>query len=251
VSTHSEESAAVAAGGAALAIAVAAALVPLRNELGSANTALLLVLVVVGAAALGGRVAGVATGISASLAFNFLYTKPYLTLRIHSGRDVLTTGLIVVVGFAVGDLGVARARQSATRRSHLRALHSLESVGSLVSAGAPIDEIWLATEGALIETLGVKHATFQTVDPDAAVSRIQRDGRLDVPQRRYRGDGFALPASGAVLIVETDGVRVGNVLLDPNPEVGVTREQRRTAVAIVDQLAIALRNGGGATLDQR
>jgi hypothetical protein len=44
---------------------------------------------------------------------------------------------------------------------------------------------------------------------------------------------------------------VGNVLLDPNPEVGVTREQRRTAVAIVDQLAIALRNGGGATLDQR
>lgn len=101
------ESVGASAGFAALAIGVAAALVPLRDELGSANAALLLVMIVVAAAAVTGRVGGVVTGVVASLAFNFFYTKPYLTLRIHSGRDVVTTVLIVVLGLAVGELGVA------------------------------------------------------------------------------------------------------------------------------------------------
>ena len=99
------ESVGASAGFAALAIGVAAALVPLRDELGSANAALLLVMIVVAAAAVSGRVGGVVTGVVASLAFNFFYTKPYLTLRIHSGRDVVTTVLIVVLGLAVGELG--------------------------------------------------------------------------------------------------------------------------------------------------
>ena len=151
-----DDSVAVAAGGAALAIAVAAVLVPLRDELGSANMALLLVLVVVAAAAFGGRVAGVATALAASLSFNFLYTKPYLTLRIHSGRDVVTTALILIVGFAVGELGVARSRQSDTRRSHLHSMHSLEEVGALVSARAPSDDVWIAVRRALLQTLGAR-----------------------------------------------------------------------------------------------
>ena len=100
------ESIVAGAGFAALAIGVAAALVPLRDRLGSANAALLLVLVVIAAAAVGGRVAGVASAVTASLAFNFFFTEPYLTLRIHSGRDVVTTALILVVGLAVGQLGV-------------------------------------------------------------------------------------------------------------------------------------------------
>ena len=246
MSNNSEESAAVATGGAGLALAVAAVLVPLRGELGSTNVALLLVLVVVGAAALGGRVAGVVTGLAASLAFNFLYTKPYLTLRIHSGRDVLSTVLIVAVGLAVGELGVARLRQSATRRSHLRSMHSLEAVGALVSAGAPTDEVWLETRRALIETLSLTDATYERGLADQAMPRIERDGRVDLQQRKYRGNGFALPERGVVMVVEASGVQVGTVVLAPNPEIGVTREQRRTAVAIVDQFAIAVANASRA-----
>ena len=60
------ESVGASAGFAALAIGVAAALVPLRDELGSANAALLLVMIVVAAAAVSGRVGGVVTGVVAS-----------------------------------------------------------------------------------------------------------------------------------------------------------------------------------------
>ena len=53
------ESVGASAGFAALAIGVAAALVPLRDELGSANAALLLVMIVVAAAAVTGLAGGV------------------------------------------------------------------------------------------------------------------------------------------------------------------------------------------------
>lgn len=238
------ESASAGAGFAALAIGVAAALVPLRTELGSTNAALLLVLVVVCAASVGGRVAGAATAAAASMAFNFFYTKPYLTLRIHSGKDIITTVLIFAVGLAVGELGVARARQSAVRRSHLRSMRSLESIGALVSGGAAAGQVWSEVRGALVASLGVKGARFEATDAMSAgesMPVIERDGRVDQHDRQYIGDGFALPVGGAVLPVEADGATLGRIVLEPNPKIGVSREQRRTAVAFADQLAIALR----------
>ena len=230
------------AGFAALAIGVAAALVPLRDRLGSANAALLLVLVVIAAAAVGGRVAGVASAVTASLAFNFFFTEPYLTLRIHSGRDVVTTALILVVGLAVGQLGVARSRQSATRRSHLASMRAIERVGELVSGGAPIEQVWEEVRAALVLTLGVRTASFEAGAQPSVLPHIERDGRVDLADRVYLGDGFALPAAGAALDVSAGGVRLGSIVVETDPRVGVTREQRRTAVALADQLAIALRS---------
>lgn len=231
----------VGAGFAGVAILVAAMMVPLRDRVGSANMALVLVLVVIGAAATGGRVAGAITAITASLSFNFFYTKPYMDLRIHAMRDVLTVVLILAVGLAVGELGVARSRQSATRRSHLASMRSLEQVGALVSGGAKADEVWPATREALVTTLRVRGAIFEPLASQTTLPEIERDGRIDVSDKRYRGDGFALPDEGVALPVEAAGVRLGQIVLDPDPEVGVTREQRRTAVALADQLAIALR----------
>ena len=195
VDTDKGDSLAVGAGCAALAIGAAAALVPLRTTLGAANIALIMVLVVVLAAALGGRVGGAVTAVAASIAFNFFHTKPYLTVRIDHPRDMATVLLILAVGVAVGELGVARARQSATRRSHLRSIRSLEEVGALVSAGSPVESVWPAVRDALVTTLGLRRARF-----DAYVHHpipvIERDGRVDVTRRRYVGDGFALARHG-------------------------------------------------------
>lgn len=224
-----------------MAIIVAAVMVPLRDRVGSANMALVLVLVVIGAAAAGGRVAGAIAAVTASLSFNFFYTKPYLNLRVHAMRDVLTVVLILTVGLAVGELGVARSRQSATRRSHLASMRSLEQVGALVSSGARAEEVWPATRDALIALLKVRNAIFEPFPSHSRIPEIERDGRIDVADKRYRGDGFALPDGGVAVPVEAAGTRIGQIVLDPDPEVGVTREQRRAAVALADQFAIALR----------
>jgi K+-sensing histidine kinase KdpD len=238
--TDSGDSLAVGAGFAAVAVGVAAALIPLRTMLGAANVALIMVLVVVIAASLGGRIGGAVTAVAASVAFNFFHTKPYLTVRIEHPQDIATVVLILAVGLAVGELGVARARQSATRRSHLRSIRSLEQVGALVSSGAPVESVWPAVRDALVSTLSLRSARF-----DAYVHHpipvVERDGRVDVTHRRYVGDGFALPDTGAALNVSSDGEFLGQILLVPDATVGVSREQRRAAVAIADQFAIVLK----------
>jgi K+-sensing histidine kinase KdpD len=234
------DSIAIGAGFAALSIGAAAALVPFRSELGQANVALILVLIVVAAAAMGGRVAGAIVAVTASVAFNFFHTKPYLTVRINDARDILTMVLILVVGLSVGELGLARSRQSATRRSHLRSIRSLEDVGALVSAGASADEVWPAVQSALKTTLGVRTVRFD-VGVHHPLPVVERDGRVDVKSKRYFRDGFALPDAGAALNVSADGVFLGQIVLFPDSEVGVSREQRRAAVALADQFAIALR----------
>jgi K+-sensing histidine kinase KdpD len=235
------ESVGLGLGFAGLAVGVAAAMVPLREELGSANPALVMVLVVVAAATVGGRTAGAVCALTASLAFNFFYTKPYLTLRVNSGKDILTIVLILGVGLAVGELGVARSRQSATRRSHLRSIRSLEQVGALVTGGADAETVWPAVRDALVVSLGLSSARFEAGAPTLTLPVMERDGRVDVHEKRYIGDGFALPDLGVLVNVEADGQHLGQIVLEPNPEIGVTREQRRAAVAIADQFAIALR----------
>jgi K+-sensing histidine kinase KdpD len=227
---------------ALLAVVVAAAMVPLRGNLGSANTALIMVLVVVAAASVGGRAAGAITAVSASVAFNFFHTKPYLTVRIDSARDVLTVVLILATGLSVGQLGVARTRQSATRRSHLRAMRSLEEISAMVNAGTSSTRVWPAVRSALIATLGVRAARYETDVVDPTLPVLERDGTMHFADKRYLGAGFALPAGGAALNIDVEGIRLGQVILSPDPTVGVTREQRRAAVAIVDQFALVLRD---------
>lgn len=240
MSTPKSESYGLGAGCAGAAILVAAALVPVRDRLGSANVALVMVLVVVLAAAIGGRVSGAVTAVAAAVAFNFFHTKPYLTLRVDSAREILTIGLILVVGLAVGELGLARDRQSSVRRSHLRSMRALEKVGAEVTAGADADTVWPLVQEAMSATLGVRSTKFEPAGRLTPLPVVERDGRIDDHHKRLIGDGFALPARGASLLVEAQGRMLGQLVVEPDPDVGVTREQRRAAVAIADQFAVAL-----------
>jgi K+-sensing histidine kinase KdpD len=175
------------------------------------------------------------------LAFNFFFTKPYLTLRVNSAKDILTVVLILGVGLAVGELGVARSRQSATRRSHLRSVRALEQVGAQVTAGADADAVWPSVRDALVVSLGLSSARFEAGAPTLDLPVMERDGRVDVRDKRYIGDGFELPALGVMINVEADGRHLGQIVLEPGAGVGVTREQRRAAVALADQFALAVR----------
>jgi K+-sensing histidine kinase KdpD len=71
----------VAAGLDFLAVAVVAALVPLRDQVRNSNLALVLVLVVLAAAVIGGRIAGMAVGVAVAIAFDSFLTRPYQALR--------------------------------------------------------------------------------------------------------------------------------------------------------------------------
>lgn len=104
-------------GGALAAVAVAIALIPLRDEVGLSSVALALVLVVVAAAALGGRVAAAITSAAAALAFNFLHATPLYSFHIAGTADVISSVLMIVVGISVGEVAVRSFRTRADGRS--------------------------------------------------------------------------------------------------------------------------------------
>ena len=222
------------------AVGLAAALVPLRNLLGTTNVALAMVLLVVAAASVGGRLSGSFTAVTSSVVFNLFHTKPYFTLRVQSGKEVLSVALVLVVGLAVGELGVARERQSEVRRSHLRSIRALEEVGAIVSSGAPVTDVWPVVQEAMSTTLSAQSVYFEPDGPLSTCPVVERDGRLEHSQKRLIGDGFALPDVGAAVRVMANGRTLGQLVVKPKADVGVTREQRRAAVAIADQFAIAV-----------
>lgn len=99
-----------AVGGALGSVLVALALIPVRASIGPASVALALVLVVVGAAAFGGRIAAAIASAAAALSFNFVHAAPRYTFHLRNTADVVTSVLMILVGIAVGEVAVRRFR---------------------------------------------------------------------------------------------------------------------------------------------
>jgi two-component system, OmpR family, sensor histidine kinase KdpD len=115
------------AGGGLLAVAgLSAALVPLREDLGRATPALLMVLAVVGAGLAGGVRASVVTAVVAAAAYNLVFIPPYLTLKVTAGEDWVALGVFLAVALAVGLLMTAqvdRRRGAEAREADLARLY--------------------------------------------------------------------------------------------------------------------------------
>ncbi len=226
--------------GALAAIGVAGVLVPLRSTLDNTNVALVLVLVIVAAASFGGRLAGVTTSVAAALSFNFFHTQPYYSLRISDRYDVTTTILLAVVGLAVGEIAVLSHRHEVVADEHATGARHLERVAALVAAGAAQTEVWDAVRAGLVGELGLGACRF---DPGMGLThlhRVERDGRLIEGEKYFTGGGFALPAEGVEVLVERRGLTLGRLVLEPADRRAVSHDQRRVAVALADQLALAL-----------
>ncbi len=225
--------------GAAGAVLVALLLSPFRSDVGGANVALALVLVVIAAAAAGGRRAGLVTAVVAALSFNFLHTRPYLSLRIDGPQDVLTFVLIVVVGAAAGELAhlaASRGRIARARREGIDGLHELAQMVSVHSSSeALIDRasVYLTRE------LHLASCTFHWGD-EPSPPDLDHRGVVDGPMRHAPG-GFELPREGLSLpVADREGKVVGRFVLVPRPRQAVSLVDRRLAVLVADVVGPAL-----------
>lgn len=229
--------------GVVLPLALSCVLVGVRGRLQNANVALVLVVVVVFIAAVGGRMAGAVAATSSALSFNFFHTKPYLRLTIDSADDVETTVLLLMVGLLVGHLAAGRRQARYFARTEIRRIHRM---GGLTARGDDTPIVILAAEEELVDLLGLAGCRFESPASPAVLPRIERSGVLDVRSYRFRPDGFELPEGGVELPVYGRGTLVGRFVLEPKPGVGVSLERRVLAVAIADQVGAALTAGGPA-----
>ena len=126
-------------------LAAAAILLPFRASWSNTNVALLLVVAVVGVAAIGNRVAGGLAAVWAAIWFDFFFTLPYYRFTIRSSADVTTAVLLLLTGLAVSQLA-ARARRlrviAITDAGYLAQIHETASLTqSARSPDAVVDHV--------------------------------------------------------------------------------------------------------------
>jgi K+-sensing histidine kinase KdpD len=221
-------------------IAVAGLLSTVRDRVGVANSVLVLVIFVVGAAALGGRLAGASNAVIAALSFNFFLTVPYHSLTIESSRDIETFVLLFVIGLGVSELTIQRERIRLDANRTRALLEGLLRVSEQVRRGQPVADTWNTAETALVRGLGLLDCRYEPVGESLSpLPEITIDDL--VPRtKRFSGRGWELPLDGASLPVEFGQKRLGRIVLTPGLRRGVSIEERRVALAIAAQLGVAL-----------
>ena len=227
------------------ALAVAALLTPLREtSFGNTNAALVLVVVVAAAASLGGRRAGAVTAIVAALSYNFLLTRPYLSLHVDDATDLTTVVLLLVVGLVVGEFARSRARRLGQLARSTSSMQRLERIARLMVSDLTEDALCTAVTAEIRAELDVAAATWRPTELSGALPVMSETGWVgggDV--LHHHEGGFELPAEGVEMPVSFAGAQLGVIELVPRMGAGVSAEQRRVAVAMADLLASALARG--------
>jgi hypothetical protein len=229
--------------GVPAAVAVGAFLTLFRDVFNSTNAALVLMIVVVAVAALGGRTAGVITALAAVASFDFFHTQPYLSLTIDSRDDVETTVLLLVAGLLVGTIassGRSARRRAGSARSEILRIHR---VAEAAASGQDAAAVIATAQDELRELLHLQESRFEALPyvEDNVYPRLQRNGRIELqPVMHYarsdHGGGFELPRDGVEIPVLARGREIGHFVLVPTEGVGTSIEERVVAIAIADQV---------------
>ena len=231
--------------GVPAAVGVGAFLALFRSIFDATNAALVLMIVVVAVAAIGGRAAGIVTALAAVASFDFFHTKPYLSLAIDSRNDVETALLLLVAAVIVGTIaswGRSAHRRAGTARSEVKRIHR---VAEAAVSGTPAADVIAVAQHELGELLSLHEARFEALPTTdvRVLPRIGRNGAIEGVRDRKFGrltdgaGGFELPEQGVELPVLARGQHIGRFLLSPVHGVAVSLEQRLVAVAIADQVA--------------
>jgi hypothetical protein len=221
-------------------IAVSGILVGFRNQIRSSNAALVLVLVVLAAAILGGRWGGAVSAVVSALCFDFFFTRPYYSLTINHRDDIETTLVLLIVGLAVGELVVRTRRSRRIASASRREVEQIRRVAALGAGGEAAGKLIGILQRELVEALDVREARFERPPFPTVLPRLGH-GSVTIPaQTNGTPQG---PSNEVELPVWGQGREFGRfVLVLPNASTGVSinPDVRALAAALADQLGAAL-----------
>jgi K+-sensing histidine kinase KdpD len=218
-----------------------AVLATVRDDVNATTSVLVLVLWVVGAAAAGDRPAAVLAAVSGGVWFDFFLTEPYLRLAISDSDDVETTVLLVVISLTVSEValwGYRQQAQASRRSGYLEGL--LGAARAVVEGDTPTPAVIDVVARHIDEVLGVDGCRFVPGPVhDARIAVLDHDGVLTRNGRAVDVERVGLPIDEYVAVLVRRGPRtLGHFLLTATDRVTYpTREQRRIAVLLADQVA--------------
>jgi hypothetical protein len=223
-------------------LALSGIMVAFRGEFRSTDAALVLVLAVLAAALIGGRRGGIAAAVVAALSFDFFFTKPYYSFSINSRDDLETTLVLLAVGLVVGELVVQARRSRLLAEASQREVHRVRRVAEVGAGGGAAGRLVDVVRNEVVELLGARGARFERPPFKTALPRIGH-GSVTVPPDESVTGLPTGPRNEIELPVYGHGRAIGRlVLVFPVDMTGVTipPEDRALAVALVDQLGVAL-----------
>jgi K+-sensing histidine kinase KdpD len=218
-----------------------AVLSTMRSQVAAATSVLVLVLWVVGAAATGDRLAGVIAALSAGAWFDFFLTEPYLRFTIADADDIETTVLLIVISLAVTEValwGYRQQRQAASRSGYLDGV--LGAARAVAEGTVPVPAVTDVVARHIRDVLGADSCRYvEGPVHDARVAVLDHDGVLTRNGHAVDVDRTGLPGNEYVVVPVQRGPHVvGHFLLTATSSpVFPTREQRRVAVLLADQVA--------------
>jgi K+-sensing histidine kinase KdpD len=231
--------------GLAVPLALTVILIPFRSSVPNTDAALALILVVVGVAASGHRLAGVLAAVSAAVWFDFFLTMPYQRFSITRSTDIETTVLLLAIGIAVTEIAVWGRRQHASAARRAGYLDGLNTAARAVATGESAAALTGQVCEQLTRLLSLAGCRYQ--DGAAGIgspARLLRDGQIVFAGRTWDIERARLPAGTDIeLLAEAGGLLQGRFLLTPGPQTHPALEQRMVAVALADQAGAALASG--------
>jgi K+-sensing histidine kinase KdpD len=247
------EGVAWAAGAFVASLLIGVFVEPFRETIGLENVVILYLLVVVAAAGIGGRAAGMTAALSAALCYDYFLTSPYHSLVIDSLAQVITVGLLVATGIVVSLGGRARRRSLARVEAHAKAIRLLHRVTETTAAGGAADRV--AANG-LHELLDARRVTILRRSPEGftvtmdigdtqppldleALTHLDREGRIPPGHHRVLDGTMVLPRKGIVLDLVAGERPVGYLVVIPARDVPADRTIRLAVAAMATELAIA------------
>jgi K+-sensing histidine kinase KdpD len=219
-------------------VVAACALLPLRSYVLNTNLALVLVVVVLGAAMVGGRTAGFIGAVTAALSYDFFLTRPYGSFTIERGDDVETVVVLGIIGLIAGELVERTRRSEAAAITRRRELDRVQRRAELAAGGESRGRLITRSAEELTEILDLKACRFVPTPPPDGVP-VFTHSAIRVPGTV---SDDVLPGAAA-LPVRAHGRDLGHfVLVFPTPSfgIGASPDAKHAAVALADQLGVAL-----------
>ena len=224
-------------------LAVAAVLLPFRASWSNTNVALLLVVVVVGVAAIGNRVAGGLAAVWAAAWFDFFFTLPYYRYTIRGPADITTAVLLLLTGVAVSQLAARARRLQVMVITDAGYLAQIHETASLTQSARSPDIVVDHVREQLTGLLDLEGSRFEYGSLLGHPPRLEPDGTVTVGRSRWDVERSGLPAEEIEVRTFGNGQYYGRFMLKPRPGARPSLQARLVAVALADQAGRALAAG--------
>jgi K+-sensing histidine kinase KdpD len=224
-----------------LPLVTCALLATLRETITAATAVLILVLWVVAAAASGDRLAGLLAAVSGGAWFDFFLTEPYYRFTIADSDDIEATLLLVLIGACVTEIALWGHRQQGRAAQRAGYLEGVVGTAKVASSGdTPASALIEIVARQIKDVLGADTCVY-VAGPihDARIAVLDHDGMLTRGDHSVDVDRVGLPTDEHIaLVLRRESRVVGHFLVTATTRVAFpTREQRRVAVLLADQVA--------------